>query len=723
MLFNKAYYALKPTIPWSVRIALLRARAIRLRAANSAVWPIDEKAGATPTGWPGWPGGMSFALVLTHDVEWTRGLDRIQRVMELEKKYGFRSSFNLIPEREYCVSDALRRRIEESGFEVGLHGLKHDGRFYSSKGEFASRAARIRKYAEDWNASGFRSPFMQHKLAWLHLLDTEYDAYTFDTDPYEPEPDGVGMIFPFWIPNPSGRGYVELPYTLAQDHTLFVVLRETNIDVWKRKLDWVASRGGMALINTHPDYMCFNGTKARDEYPVSRYEDFLAYARAKYEGVFWHALPRDVARFYTTTVAKKSRNSNKNICMLVYSNYDNDSRVRRYAETLVRRGDRVDVIAISNQSSPESEEEVGGVSVHRIQRREKNERNKWTYARRLLRFLLASSRLITRKHMENRYDLIHIHNMPDFLVYAAWYPKWMGIPVILDVHDLVPELFANKFGATQEGFFVKCLKKMEKACAGFADHVIIANHLWEEKLLSRSVPRQKLSVFLNHIDPAIFRRRNRTRTDKRFIIVFPGTWQWHQGLDIAIEAVALLKDRLPEAELHLYGGGGGAHAQDRLASLANRLGVKERVKFCGDVSLDEIANVMANADVGIVPKRADSFGNEAYSTKIMEYMSQGLPVVASRTRVDTFYFDDSMIRFFPSGDSRAMADAIWEVKENPALRDSLTRNGLEYAKANDWDHRKQAYLDLVDSLATERFAGIIVEGSRTSSFKRENSRI
>jgi glycosyltransferase involved in cell wall biosynthesis/peptidoglycan/xylan/chitin deacetylase (PgdA/CDA1 family) len=623
--------------------------------------------------------------------------------MELEKKYGFRSAFNLIPEREYRVSDSLRRRIDESGFEVGIHGLKHDGKLYSSKTKFASRAARIREYAQKWNASGFRSPLMQHKLAWLHLLGTEYDASTFDTDPFEPEADGAGTIFPFWVPGPSGGGYVELPYTLAQDHSLFIVLRETNIDIWKRKLDWVASRGGMALVNTHPDYMCFDGAKARDEYPVSLYEEFLDYARSKYEGRFWHSLPRDISRFCTTTVAAGSRNSGKKICMLAYSNYDNDSRIRRYAETLVRRGDRVDVIAISSRASSLNEEKIGGVTVLRIQHRDKNERGKWAYAWRLLRFLLVSSRLLARRHREIRYDLIHIHNMPDFLVYAAWYPKLMGVPVILDIHDLVPELFANKFGAVQEGFSVKCLQKMEKACAGFADHVIIANHIWEEKLLSRSVPRQKLSVFLNHIDSTIFYRRNRTRTDKRFIIIFPGTWQWHQGLDIAIEAVALLKDRLPEAELHLYGGGGGADAQDRLASLANRLSLNGRVKFCGDLSLNEIANVMANADIGIVPKRADSFGNEAYSTKIMEYMSQGLPVVASRTRIDTFYFDDKMIRFFPSGDSRAMADAILEVKEDLALRNSLVRNGLEYATANDWDHRKQAYLDLVDSLATETF--------------------
>jgi len=705
MLLNKAYYVVKPALPWPIRIALRRLQADRRRAAYSGGWPIDEKAGATPPGWPGWPEGKRFALVLTHDVEWARGLRRIGRVMDLERQYGFRSSFNLIPEREYRVPDSLRHIIHASGFEVGIHGLKHDGKLYSSKAEFAARAARIREYIQEWKVSGFRSPLMQHRLGWLHLLGTEYDASTFDTDPFEPESDGVGTIFPFWVPGPAGTGYVELPYTLAQDHTLFVILREKNSDVWKRKLDWVAERGGMALINTHPDYMCFEDRPARDEAPSSHYEALLKYARSKYEGQFWHALPRDVARFYTSSIPIGCRNSRKKVCMLAYSNYDNDSRIRRYAETLTRRGDKVEVIAISNRSSFFPEEEVGAVTVHRLQRRECNERSKWTYAWRLLRFGIASSRLLTRRHREINYDLIHVHNMPDFLVYAAWYPKLAGARIILDIHDLVPELFGNKFHTLSGSLYVRCLKTIERASASFADHTIISNHLWEQKLISRSVPRQKCSVFLNHIDSAVFYRRTRTRDDQRFIIVFPGTWQWHQGLDIAIEALGLLKDRVPEAELHIYGGGGGSGTEEYLAGLANQLGLNGRVKFCGDVSLDAIAEVMANADIGIVPKRADSFGNEAYSTKIMEYMSQGLPVVASNTKIDQFYFDEAVVRFFPSGDSRAMADAILAIKDNPTLRESLVRNGLDYAKANDWEHRKSAYLDLVDSLVTETFDG------------------
>jgi peptidoglycan/xylan/chitin deacetylase (PgdA/CDA1 family) len=302
MVVNKAYYLCKPLLPWNLRTGLRRLRAVYKRSACAAVWPIDEKAGEIPNGWPGWPEGKRFAVVLTHDVESQRGLDRIERLMRLETEQGFRSAFNLVPEGDYWAPDALRVAIGRAGFEVGIHGLKHDGKLYSSHAEFSRQAARIREYARNWRTSGFRSPFMHHNLEWIHELDMEYDASTFDTDPFEPQPDGVGTIFPFWVSNSSGDGYVELPYTLVQDYSLFVILREKTIDIWKRKLDWVADRGGMVLINTHPDYMCFDGRCGRDEYSVSHYVELVSYIRERYQGMFWHALPRDVARYYRTTV-------------------------------------------------------------------------------------------------------------------------------------------------------------------------------------------------------------------------------------------------------------------------------------------------------------------------------------------------------------------------------------------------------------------------------------
>ncbi len=705
MLLNRIYYQFKPIIPWSIRVWLRRWLAKRRRVSCAHIWPIDPRSGTPPPGWPGWPEGKRFAFVLTHDVEGLKGLGRIEQLMELEAKYDFRSSFNLVPEGEYRVPDTLRASIEKAGFEIGVHGLSHDGKLYGSKEAFAASAARIRAYAQEWKAVGFRSPLMQHELGWLHLLKTEYDSSTFDTDPFEPEPDGLCTIFPFWVPGPGGGGYVELPYSLVQDFNLFHILREQTTDIWKRKLDWIAERGGMALLNTHPDYMCFEGQCARDEYPVSHYEEFLRYAMERYGDIMWHALPRQVSRFHTANRPPGLRNSRKRICMIAYTNYESDNRVRRYAEALADRGDLVEVISLSSGNIPLGEEIIGGVKVHRIQRRDFREDGLWSYVWPLLRFFASASRLVARRQKEIRYDLVHIHNVPDFLVFAAWRARLDGAKLILDIHDIVPELFADKFKEGLRSLPVRFLKLIEKASTGFVDHVIISNHLWLETLASRSVAINKCSVYVNQVDSKRFFRRTRTRDDGRLIILFPGTFQWHQGLDIAIEAMAHLKYKIPNAELHLYGGGGGLHMKAELAALAERLGVGDKVKFCGGVPIVEVAQVIANADIGVVPKRADSFGNEAYSTKIMEFMSQGIPVVASRTKIDSYYFNDELLRFFPSGDSRALADAILEIATDSSRRERLIKAGLDHVQRNYWEQSKEEYLRLVDFLTTELFIG------------------
>jgi glycosyltransferase involved in cell wall biosynthesis/peptidoglycan/xylan/chitin deacetylase (PgdA/CDA1 family) len=689
-------------MPWRLRLALRRWRASRRRREFAEVWPIDRKAARVPVGWPGWPEGKRFALILTHDVEGKKGLARIERLMKLEQKHGFKSCFNFVPEGEYRVPVAVREMLAQAGFEVGIHGLEHDGKLYDSKAKFAAKALRIREYRREWNASGFRSPLMQHNLQWLHALNAEYDSSTFDTDPFEPEPDGAGTIFPFWVPGPNGGGYVELPYTLVQDLNLFQVLREQNIDIWKRKVDWIVENGGMVLLNTHPDYMCFEGDRDRDEFPVARYEEFLRYLREKYEGAYWAALPREVAKYYRDSIPLPLRNSRKKICMVAYTAYEADNRVRRYAETLAKRGDQVDVIAISGTDYDRQEKEINGVTVYRVQHREFNERSKWTYAIRLLRFLVRSSTTVTRLHKRNRYDVIHIHNMPDFLVFAAWYPKWTGTKLILDIHDVVPELFANKFHTRFKSAYTALLKAVERASARFVDHVIVSNHLWYDTVVARSAREGKCSVFINHVDPEMFSRHTRTRTDDKFIVLFPGSLQWHQGLDIAIRAFAYVKPQVPNAEFHLYCGAGG-HLLSELKKLVKQLDLEESVKFNGGIPLDQMAQLIANADLGVVPKRADSFGNEAYSTKIMEFMSQGVPVVVSRTKIDAFYFDEGIVHFFPSGDSEAMAKAMLDVINDKAMRESLIARGYDYVECNGWGRRKKEYLALIDSLSTEHF--------------------
>jgi hypothetical protein len=296
---KKLFYLLKPVIPRTLQLFLRRLMATRKMSRVSDLWPIDSRAATRPRAWSGWPGNKKFALVLTHDVDTHKGHDASLFLMNIEKEMGVISSFNFVPER-YTVSRDVRKTISGNGFEIGVHGLKHDGKLFSSKTVFDQSAVRINGYIKDWGAVGFRAPSMIRNLEWIKDLDIEYDASTFDTDPFEPQPEGVNTIFPFWIPSDNGRrGYVELPYTLCQDFSLFILLRQKNISIWTKKLDWIAENGGMALINTHPDYMNFtNGPCGDEEYPAAYYREFLDYVLRTYSGQFWLALPRDMARFW-----------------------------------------------------------------------------------------------------------------------------------------------------------------------------------------------------------------------------------------------------------------------------------------------------------------------------------------------------------------------------------------------------------------------------------------
>ena len=308
MLIRRFYYTLKPYLPWKVRMTMRRLLARRLRRTTADIWPIDPKASVAPINWPGWPEGKKFAVVLTHDVEGPDGLARCRELAEREQELGFRSSFNFIPEGTYSVTRDLRAWLTNQGFEVGVHDLQHDGRLFSSKIDFSRKAERINHYLHEWQARGFRAGFMLRNLEWLHQLDIQYDCSTFDTDPFEPQPDSAGTIFPFWMPAPGGngtagakpgtKGYVEMPYTLAQDSTLYLLHQENSNAIWREKLDWVASHGGMVLLNVHPDYLHFTG-KGRGPRPtvLDHYLDLLRYLGSRYAGGYWHVLPHQMATF------------------------------------------------------------------------------------------------------------------------------------------------------------------------------------------------------------------------------------------------------------------------------------------------------------------------------------------------------------------------------------------------------------------------------------------
>ncbi len=294
----RAYYRIRGLLPRPLQIWLRRQYArIQVRTEFPA-WPAEtalhdffelftsilaDVAGEPVPRIASWPHDHTWALVLTHDVETAAGVDALDPIVELERGLGLRSSWNFVP-RRYDVSDERVRALSDAGFEVGVHGLLHDGRDLESLARVQERLPGMRAAAVRWNAVGFRAPATQRAWELMPMLGFDYDSSYPDSDPFEPQGGGCCT----WLPFFNGE-MVELPLTMAQDHTLFVILRQGDARAWTEKADFLRSRGGLALIDTHPDYLV--ETRIKDAYG-QLLERFATDATA------WKALPREVSAWW-----------------------------------------------------------------------------------------------------------------------------------------------------------------------------------------------------------------------------------------------------------------------------------------------------------------------------------------------------------------------------------------------------------------------------------------
>jgi hypothetical protein len=299
---RRAYYLLRPLVRRRLQIAARRAFSRLQARVDFPRWPVETAlhdldslilgyvadTAAEPVPYlAAWPSGYSWAFVLTHDVETARGRDAIERVRAVEESAGLRSSWNLVPER-YVVPDELVARLHAAGCEVGVHGLRHDGRDLASFHTLRRRVPEVRRWARRWDAVGFRAPATQRVWDWMPMLGFDYDSSYPDTDVYEPISGGCCSWLPFF-----NRDLVELPITLPQDHTLFVILRRDE-RLWHEKTDVLRRRGGMALLIVHPDYML-------EDRPLRAYDRFLsAYGS---DATAWRALPREVSAWWRRRAA------------------------------------------------------------------------------------------------------------------------------------------------------------------------------------------------------------------------------------------------------------------------------------------------------------------------------------------------------------------------------------------------------------------------------------
>jgi glycosyltransferase involved in cell wall biosynthesis len=371
--------------------------------------------------------------------------------------------------------------------------------------------------------------------------------------------------------------------------------------------------------------------------------------------------------------------------MIVYTKYATDARVRREAETLVAHGFRV--VCLTNRNGPEARSFVlEGVEVQELDVPKYRGKNTASYVASYARFLGAASAACLRLQRGDRLDVVHVHNLPDVLVFAALLPRFRGAKVVLDVHDSIPETFASKFSHGAIRWKLLCLE--ERLSALVAHRVICVNHPQRDTLVARGLPASKTFVSMNVPDPRIFAVRRGERVVRQgcpLNLVYHGTMVARLGVDLLIQAVDRLRSGVPGLQLHLWGDGddlGGFRA------LADRLNLLDRVHFMPrGYPLEEIPARLEAMDIGVVGNRRTTAGDLMLPVKLLEYVALGIPVVAPRLRTISHYFADDTVAYYEPDDIGSMADAIYRLYCQPDLRRDQARKAQGVLRDHGWERQ------------------------------------
>jgi hypothetical protein len=302
-ILRKAYYLIRPYLGVSIRRHLQKVHLRGWQGIGFPAWPLDttvdrihRKLLALQLRMQGlekipfiwfWPDGLSSCVIITHDVESETGRDFCSRLMDLDDSFGFRSAFQIVPENRYSVAASFLESIRNRGFEVNVHDLKHDGRLYADHAEFLVRAKRINTYVRQFGAEGFRSGILYRNADWYDAFDFSYDMSLPNVAHLDPQRGGCCTVMPFFI----GK-LVELPVTCTQDYTLFQILGDYTLDLWKKQIAVIRKEHGLVTFIVHPDYIIEQ--QAQDTYKALL--GHLAHLRA--DDGMWCALPRDVASWW-----------------------------------------------------------------------------------------------------------------------------------------------------------------------------------------------------------------------------------------------------------------------------------------------------------------------------------------------------------------------------------------------------------------------------------------
>lgn len=389
--------------------------------------------------------------------------------------------------------------------------------------------------------------------------------------------------------------------------------------------------------------------------------------------------------------------------MVVHSYYEEDPRVRREAESLVAAGREVDVYALRRPDDGPTGE-VAGVRLRRLDVQRHQGAGLGTYLAEYLSFFARAGWTLARAHPRRRYALVQVHSLPDFLVFAALPLRLAGVPVLLDLHEAMPEFFRSRFPGASNPLAHRLLLLQERLSTLMASHVLTVNEAMGDRLVRLGTPRDKVSIVINspslaRFDPASAPTRA-FRADGSLRLVYGGALTPTYELDVAVRAVARVARERPELDVRfdVYGRG---DSQPGLEALAAELDVADRVVFHGRIPIEAMPAAVAAADVGLAPTRRDRFTDMSLSTKVYEYAAMGKPVVASHLPMVERTFPPGTVVTYEPGDDVAMAAAILELAADPDELPARVEATRAIVRAAAWEGEAERYRAIVDRLTGE----------------------
>ena len=386
--------------------------------------------------------------------------------------------------------------------------------------------------------------------------------------------------------------------------------------------------------------------------------------------------------------------------MVVFSSYPADPRPRRAVEAFLKEGMHLDLICEADEKLPKREKR-DGLEIFRLPITH-HRGGKFFYAYQYSAFILLSASLLAWRSLERRYDLVYIHNMPDVLVLSALIPKIFGAKVILDLHDPMPELMTTIFNLEEASLAVRVIGRLEKWSMALADQVLTVNIACKRMFGSRSCRPEKIEVIMNSPDENVFplqppRDAFISKSQKQpFVIMYHGSLVERNGLDLAVDALARVRETVPNAELRIYGR--MTPFLERVMGDVSKRGLNESVHYLGAKRLEDLVPAIEQCHVGVIPNHRNAFTEINTPTRIFEYLAMGKPVIAPSTPGILDYFTADSLLLVESGNSSDIARQIEYVASHYQEALGVAERGQQIYLKHAWKQERETLVGVVSSL-------------------------